>query len=67
MPTFEAHVAHVTPFRFREPQAGETAKTLRRASDATLTKSTPHGIADQPVRLAVRDSGRTVWLTEPFV
>ena len=37
----EARVVRVTPFRFGEPEAGETAKILRRASGYQLTKVRP--------------------------
>jgi hypothetical protein len=36
--TLEARVVRLTPFRFGEPKAGETAKILRRASERAVYK-----------------------------
>ena len=37
----EARVVRVTPFRFDGPEAGETAKILRRALSESITKAAP--------------------------
>jgi len=39
--TREAHGVRLTPFRSGEPEAGETAKILRRASGSLFTKTKP--------------------------
>ena len=37
----EVRVVRVTPFRFGGPEAGETAKILRRALSESVTKAAP--------------------------